>query len=133
MLDNAGPDTPLVSAIKVRYYFSDDSDAGVTDTTIAVARLTIPNAQPINLLSTGGCGIVTMIHVSPKSSTLDIGCSLSTPVTAGDGLAFTIHLNSAAQSATNDYSFLDTGGTLMANPHIVVLVNGAEVLGTPAP
>jgi hypothetical protein len=128
-----GPDTPLVSAIKVRYYFSDDSDAGVTDTTIAAAQLMIPGATPIDLLRNGGCGTVTTIHVPPKSSTLDIECMLATPLTAGAVIAFTVHFNSTAQNATDDYSFLDTGGMFLANMHIVVLVNSAVVLGIPAP
>ena len=51
---------------------------------------------------------------------------------AGDVLSFSLQFD-PAQNPANDYSFIDTAGALVANDHILVMVNGLVVSGTPAP
>jgi len=123
-----------VSAIKLRYYFTDDSANGTTNVVFDVARWTIAgSATPINLLTSGGCSAAGNIRPIPTTSYVDIGCTLASPVGVGDSLTFTVRFATTLQNPANDYSYLDTGGVLMPNPHMLVLVNGVVVAGTPPP
>jgi hypothetical protein len=60
----------------------------------------------------------------------DIGCNLASPLGVNDFLSFTVH-DSATQDPTNDYSYLATGGTLMPNDRVLLLLNNTVVSGTP--
>jgi hypothetical protein len=133
-LTNAGPSTPLVSVIKLRYYFTDDSAQGVMNVVFDLARWTIASSStPINLLTSGGCNATGNIRPAPTTSYTDFNCDLPSPLGVGDVLNFTIRFNTSAQNPANDYSYLDTGGALMPNPHMLVLVNSVVVAGTPPP
>jgi hypothetical protein len=133
-LTNSGPSTPLVSAIKLRYYFTDDSGNGTMNVVFDLARWTIASSPtPINLAMSPGCSATGNIRLVPTTSYTDFNCGLSSPLGVGDVIDFTIRFNTTLQTASNDYSYLDTGGVLMPNPHMLVLVNGVVVAGTPAP
>lgn len=128
-----GPSTPNVSAIKLRYYFTDDSGNGTVNPAIDLAKWTIASTgTSIDLRNTGGCAVTFSTRKLPETSYADFGCGLSSPVAAGDVLTFTLHFD-PAQNPANDYSFIDSAGVLVANDHILVMVNGLVVGGTAAP
>jgi hypothetical protein len=132
-LTNLGPSMPLISAIKLRYYFSDDSTNGNATAMVTAARWEIANpATSINLRMGTGCSIVATFPAT-RSAYVDFGCSLTSPMNAQDAITMTVTIDPALQIPTNDYSFINTSGALAPNDHMLVLLNGVVVAGTPPP
>jgi hypothetical protein len=130
-ITNAGPATPLISTIKARYYFSDDStnrmNAAILDS--ATWHLAA-GGNDVDLRGSGGCAVLSTFPAAPASAYADVGCSLTAPLNAGDTLTFTIHFDVSSQAAANDYSYLATGGAFQPNPHMLLLQNGLVVSGS---
>jgi len=136
-LTNSGPTTPLIAAIKIRYYFLDDSGDHTAIPTITSARWQI-QGQPttINLASTGGCTAVTSFASAPtRNSFVDFGCALTSPLGVADTITIAMTIDPPAQIPTNDYSYLPPGsaGQFVANDHMLAMVSGVVVFGTPPP
>jgi len=132
-LTNLGPSMPLISAIKLRYYFTDDSTNGNATAAVTAAHWEIVSpATSINLRTGTGCSIVATFPAT-KSAYVDFGCSLTSPMNAQDAITMSVTIDPALQLPTNDYSFMNTGGTLAPNDHMLVLLNGVVVAGTPPP
>ena len=132
-LTNLGPSMPNISAIKFRYYFSDDSTNGNATATVTAAHWEIASpTTSINLRTGTGCSIVATVPAT-KSAYVDFGCSLPSPMNAQDAITMSITIDPALQIPTNDYSFINTGGALAPNDHILVLLNSVVVAGTPPP
>jgi hypothetical protein len=127
-ITNLGPGTPLISAIKFRYYFLDES-TGTTTTLIDSAKWTIANpAMTINVPGSG-CSTSTSVRPPPMTSYVDVGCNLASPIAAGDYLTFLVR-DAATQNPTNDYSYLAGAATLTANAKMLITLNGTVVWGT---
>lgn len=135
-LTNTGPTTPLISAIKIRYYFLDDStnQSATPLITSASWRIASPPTT-INLASTGGCTALTTYATAPRNSYVDFGCALTSPMAAGDTITIAMTIDPAAQIPTNDYSYLPpvSVSQFVANDHMLAMVNGVVVAGTPPP
>ena len=137
-LTNTGPTTPLISAIKIRYYFIDDSGDHTAIPTITSAswKITSPPTT-INLASTGGgCSTLTTFTSTPtRNSYVDFGCALTSPLGVGDTITIAMTIDPAAQIPTNDYSYLPpvSVSQFVANDHMLAMVNGVVVAGTPPP
>jgi hypothetical protein len=132
-LTNLGPSTPNISAIRFRYYFSDDSTNGNATEAVTAAHWEIASpATSINLRTGTGCSI-TATFPATKSAYIDFGCSLPSPMNAQDAITMSITIDPALQIPINDYSFMNTNGALAPNDHILVLLNSVVVAGTPPP
>jgi hypothetical protein len=132
-LTNLGPSMPVISAIKFRYYFSDDSTNGNATAAVTAAHWEIASpAMSFNLRTGTGCSIVATFPAT-KSAYIDFGCNLPSPMNAQDAITMSITIDPALQIPTNDYSFINTGGALAPNDHILVLLNSVVVAGTPPP
>ena len=132
-LTNNGPSTPLISAIKVRYYFRDDTSP-TRDATPAVSAATWKlggTTTMIDLRMAPGCSTTATFATPPQSSYVDFGCGLTSPMNAQDTITFSIVVNPTTQVASNDYSYADTAGAFAANDRLLVLVNGVVQSGTP--
>jgi hypothetical protein len=132
-LTNLGPATPLISVIKVRYYFRDD-DSPNHDAAplVAVAQWKLAGTTTtIDLRMTPGCTTATTYATPPLSSYVDFGCAWTAPMGVQDVITFTLALNPPSQLAANDYSYADTAGAFAPNDHLLVLVNGSVQSGTP--
>ena len=137
-LTNTGPTTPLISAIKIRYYFVDDS--GDHTATPAITSASWKIASPpttINLASTGGgCATLTTFASAPtRNSYVDFGCALDVAAGVGDTITIAMTIDPAAQVPTNDYSYLPpvSVSQFVANDHMLAMVSGVVVAGTPPP
>lgn len=136
-LTNTGPMTPLISAIKIRYYFLDDSGDHTATPTITSAswKITSP-ATTINLASSGGCTTLTTFASAPtRNSYVDFGCALTSPLGVGDTITIAMAIDPPAQLPTNDYSYLPpvSVSQFVANDHMLAIVSGVVVAGTPPP
>ena len=132
-LTNLGPTMPNISALKFRYYFSDDSTNGNATAMVTAAHWEIASpATSINLRTGTGCSI-TATFPATKSAYVDFGCSLPSPMNAQDAITVSITIDPSLQLPTNDYSFMNTNGALAPNDHILVLLNSVVVAGTPPP
>jgi len=132
-LTNLGPTMPNISALKFRYYFSDDSTNGNATAMVTAAHWEIASpATSINLRTGTGCSI-TATFPATKSAYVDFGCSLPSPMNAQDAITMSITIDLSLQLPTNDYSFMNTNGALAPNDHILVLLNSVVVAGTPPP
>ena len=137
-LTNTGPTTPLISSIKIRYYFIDDSGdhTAIPTITSAIWKIASPPTT-INLASTGGgCSTLTTFTSTPtRNSTIDFGCALASPLGVADTITIAMTIDPAAQVPTNDYSYLPPGsaGQFVANNHMLAMVSGVVVYGTPPP
>ena len=85
----------------------------------------------INLRSTGGCSVVAGFVDRPQFSYVDFGCSLGSPMNVQDTITFSITIDPATQLAANDYSYANTGTAFMPNDHMLQILNGVVVAGTP--
>ena len=136
-LTNVGPTTPLISAIKIRYYFLDDSGDHTATPAIMSASWKIASpATTINLASSGGCMTLTTFASAPTgNSYVDFGCALTSPMAAGDTITIALTIGPSAQIPTNDYSYLPpvSVSQFVANDHMLATVNGVVVAGTPPP
>jgi len=129
-LTNVGPAMPLISAIKVRYYFRDDSTNRNATPQVKTALWNIAGTStPINLQSSG-CLATIGFATPPQSSYADYGCTITAPMNANDTITFTLAIDPATQLASNDYSYADTAGAFAANDHLLILLNGVTVAGT---
>jgi hypothetical protein len=128
------PTPPLISSLRVRYYFSDDANRDATPTvTSAIWQIASPSTQ-INLRGTGGCSAnATFVMTGNKISYIDFGCSLASPMNTQDTVTISIAVDPATQLAGNDYSYADTGTAFAANDHVMLFLNGVAVSGTPPP
>jgi len=130
-LTNVGPAMPLISAIKVRYYFRDDStNRDATPQVTAASWKLAGTSTTINLLLAPGCGATIGFATPPQSSYADYGCNITSPMNANDTITFTLAINPATQLASNDYSYADTAGAFAPNEHLLILLNGVTVAGT---
>jgi hypothetical protein len=127
---NAGPATPLISTIKARYFFSDDSTNKMNAATLDSATWHLSSGNDVDLRGSGGCAVISTYPAAPASAYADVGCALTAPLNANDSLTFSIHFDPASQAAANDYSYLATGGAFQPNPHMLLLQNGLIVSGT---
>ena len=135
-ITNSGPATPLLSTIKARYFFSDDSANKMNGATLDSATWQLSGGGSVDLRATGGCAVISTFPAPPMSSIssyADVGCALASPLNANDTVTFTIHFDPAIQTAGNDYSYLPTAGAFQANGHMLLLQNGLIVAGTPPP
>lgn len=135
-LTNMGPTTPLISAIKMRYYFLDDSTNRNATPLIASASWKIASpSTTINLASTGGCTALTTYATAPQNSYVDFGCALTSPMAAADTITIAMTIDPATQIPTNDYSYLPpvSVSQFVANVNMLAIVNGVVVAGTPPP
>jgi hypothetical protein len=130
-LTNAGPATPLISAIKIRYYFRDDStNRDATPSVTAATWKLAGTSSMIDLRMAPGCSTVAGFATPPQSSYVDFGCSLTSPMNAQDTITFAVAVNPTTQLASNDYSYADTSGAFAPNDHLLILLNGVTVAGT---
>jgi hypothetical protein len=132
---NLGPSMPLISSLRARYYFSDDTTNrnGTPTVTAAQWQIASPSSM-INLRSTGGCSAsATFVMTGNKASYLDFGCFQGSPMNAQDTVTISIAVDPTTQLAGNDYSYADTGGAFAANDHVMLFVNGVATSGTPPP
>lgn len=126
---NPGPMMPNISLIKVRYYFHDDASMTASPA-VTMAKWQIANpATSINLLG-GGCGAVATFGAQPH---IDFGCNMASPMNANDTVTITVSVDPTTQLAANDYSYADTAGAFAPNDHLLLLLNGLVVAGTPPP
>jgi hypothetical protein len=122
---------PLISAIKDRYYFRDDSSNRDATPQVTAAQWAIAGTStPINLRNAPGCSATISFATPPQSSYADFGCGLTSPMNVNDTITFTISITPATQLASNDYSYADTAGAFAANEHLLILLNGLTVAGT---
>jgi len=131
---NAGPATPLISAIKVRYYFRDDTTT--MDATPMITAATWQIASPsstFNLRTGSGCSIIAGFGAPTQNAHVDFGCNLASAMNAQDTITMSITIDPAAQMAANDYSYANTSGAFAPNDHLLLLLNGTVVAGTPPP
>jgi hypothetical protein len=136
-ITNLGPSMPLISGLRIRYYFHDNTTNGDggpgMDATPTVTAATWQIASPstsINLRSTGGCS-ASAAFTTP--ATIDLGCYLASPMNAQDTITISISVDPTTQLAVDDYSYVDTGGAFVANDHITLFWNGVLQSGTPPP
>jgi hypothetical protein len=130
-LTNAGPATPLISTIKVRYYFRDDTtNRDATPSVTAATWKIAANASTIDLRMAPGCSTLAGFATPPQSSYVDFGCSLPSPMNAQDTVTIAVAINPTTQLASNDYSYADTGGVFAPNDRLLLLLNGVTVAGT---
>jgi hypothetical protein len=127
---NAGPATPLISTIRARYFFSDDSTNKMNAATLDSATWHLSTGNDVDLRASGGCAVISTYPAAPASAYADVGCALTAPLNASDSLTFSIHFDPNSQAAANDYSYLPTGGAFQPNPHMLLLQNGLIVSGT---
>jgi hypothetical protein len=130
-ITNLGPSTPLISVIRARYYFTDDSTNKMNGAAIDSATWHLSAGSDVDIRSTGGCAVISTFPAAPASAYADIGCSLTSPINANDTLTFAVHFDADTQAAANDYSYLATAGAFQANPHMLLILNGQIVSGTP--
>jgi hypothetical protein len=131
-LTNLGPAMPLISTIKVRYYFLDDTTSRDAAPIVTAAQWQIASpSSTINLRSTGGCSIVAGFANRPQFSYVDFGCNLGSPMNVQDTLSFSIAIDPATQLAANDYSYANTGAAFTPNDRLLQILNGVVVAGTP--
>jgi len=130
-LTNNGPATPLISAIKIRYYFRDDATRDATPMVTAATWKLGGTTTMIDLRMAPGCSTAATFATPPQSSYLDFGCGLTSPMNAQDTITFSVAVNPATQLAANDYSYADTAGAFVANDRLLVLLNGVVQSGTP--
>jgi hypothetical protein len=130
-LTNLGPTTPLISTIKIRYYFLDDAKHDATPSVTVATWKLAGSTNMIDLRMTPGCGASTNIATPPLSSYVDFGCAWTSPMNAQDVITFTLTVAPATQIASNDYSYADTAGAFAPNDHLLVIVNGTVQSGTP--
>jgi Cellulose binding domain len=140
---NNGTDSPLLSALKVRYYFVDELgvefggqmhfDAPAWNS----GSNMLPYYQPLSCT-----GVFTAITPTKQGADtyLEFGCTAPDAMMAlgpldNEMIAFRLQFTSgASEDATNDYSYLaPTGTSLQINPKIVVLQSGVAVWGTEPP
>jgi hypothetical protein len=130
-LTNNGPATPLISVIKLRYYFLDDASRNAVPM-VTAAQWQIANPPTmINLRQGNGCSIVATYDTAPRNSFIDFGCNLGSPMNVQDTITFSITIDPATQLAANDYSYANTGTAFMPNDHMLQILNGVVVAGTP--
>ena len=133
-LTNVGPATPLISTIKVRYYFRDDTTNHDATPLVTVATWKLAAATTmIDLRQSPGCATSTSFATPPQSSYVDFGCAWPSPMNAQDVITFTLALNPSTQLAANDYSYADTAGAFAPNDHLLLLLNGLTVAGIAPP
>jgi len=133
-LTNVGPATPLISTIKVRYYFRDDTTNRDATPLITVATWKLASATTmIDLRQSPGCSTSASFATPPQSSYVDFGCAWTSPMNAQDVITFTLALNPSTQLASNDYSYADTAGAFTPNDHLLLLLNGLTVAGIAPP
>jgi hypothetical protein len=131
-ITNAGPSTPLISAIKIRYYFRDDTTNRQATPMVLDATWRIASTSgTIDLRMTPGCAIVATFATAPQSSYVDADCPMPSPLNAQDTITMTIAIDPPAQIASNDYSYANTAGAFVPNDRMLVLLNGVVVAGTP--
>ncbi len=130
-ITNVGPATPLISVIRARYYFSDDSTNKMNGATLDSATWHLAGGGDVDVRSAGGCAVLSTFPATATFSYADIGCSLTSPLNANDMLTFTLHFDPTTQAAANDYSYLATAGTFQTNGRMLLLQNGLIVSGTP--
>ena len=132
-LTNDGPATPVISAIKVRYYFRDDSTNRDATPMVLDAKWKIASpSSTIDLRMGTGCAIVTTFATAPQNSFFDVNCQMPSPLLVQDTITMSLANGPATQVASNDYSYADTAGAFAPNDHILLLLNGAVVAGTAA-
>jgi hypothetical protein len=130
-ITNLGPSTPLISTIKARYYFTDDSANKMNGALVDSASWHLAaTGNDVDVRVSGGCAVISTFPSPPASSYADIGCGLTSPLNANDTLTFTVHFDPNTQAAANDYSYLATAGTFQANLHMALFQNGQLVSGT---
>jgi hypothetical protein len=130
-LTNDGPSTPLIGAIKVRYYFRDDSTNRDATPMVLEAKWNIASpSTTVDLRMNPGCSVVTTFATAPQNSYFDVGCGLSSPMLVGDTITMSLANSPAAQIASNDYSYADTAGAFVANTRMLIMLNGVVVSGT---
>jgi hypothetical protein len=133
-LTNVGPTTPLITAIKVRYYFRDDTTSRDATPLVTAATWKLAAATTmIDLRQSPGCSTATTFATPPQSSYVDFGCAWTSPMSAQDVITFTLALNPSSQLAANDYSYADTAGAFTPNDHLLLLLNGLTVAGIAPP
>ena len=132
-LTNVGTATPLISAIKVRYYFVDDSPDRTAVAAVTSARWQIAN-QPTSMnIAQSGCSVITTFATAPRNSYVDVGCAQASPFNSQDTITIAMTIDPATQLPTNDYSYIATGGVLTPNDHMLLIISGVVVAGTPPP
>jgi hypothetical protein len=133
-LTNVGPATPLISTIKVRYYFRDDTTNHDATPLVTVATWKLAGVTTmIDLRQSPGCATSTSFATPPQSSYVDFGCAWPSPMNVQDVITFTLALNPSTQLASNDYSYADTAGAFTPNDHLLLLLNGLTVAGIAPP
>src|SRR5262245_48663722 len=131
-LTNDGPSTPLISAIKVRYYFQDDTtNMNASPMVLAATWKIAGTSTMIDLRMTPGCAAVATWENAPRRSYVDATCPLPSPLGVSDTITMAIAIDPPAQIASNDYSYADTAGAFVPNDHLLILLNGVVVAGTP--
>jgi len=141
-ITNNGTDTPPVSALKIRYYFSDESflDPSMADIHFDYAAWNAGQNAPQNStynapLTCTGTLVKLMPAVGMTDSYFEMGCSsaFAYVINAGDNEEIHFRLQGGYEDPTNDYSFVsaDGGSNGAPNDHIVLLQNGALAWGTP--
>ena len=130
-LTNDGPATPLISTIKVRYYFRDDSTNRDATPMVLDAKWKIASpSTTIDLRTGNGCAVVTTFATAPQNSFFDVNCQMPSPLLVQDTITMSLANGPATQVASNDYSYADTAGAFAPNDHILLLLNGVVVAGT---
>ena len=56
---------------------------------------------------------------------------MPSPLLVQDTITMSLANSPATQVASNDYSYADTAGAFAPNDHILLLLNGVVVAGTP--
>jgi hypothetical protein len=131
-LTNAGPTTPDINSVHIRYYFLDDANHVATPTVVEAIWSVANSSKSIDLLP-AGCPAIPNFALPPQSSYIDFFCYGRFTFNIGDIVTMSIAIAPAAQIASNDYSYADTGGAFMANDRLLLTVNGLVQSGTPPP
>ena len=130
-ITNDGPSTPLISVIKVRYYFRDDSTNRDATPMVLDAKWKIASpSATIDLRMGTGCGVVTSFATPPANSYFEVDCATPSPMLVGDTITMSLATSPLTQLASNDYSYADTAGAFAPNTRLLVILNGVVVAGT---
>ncbi len=101
--------------------------------TAATWQIASPSST-FNLRTGSGCSIIAGFAAANQNSHVDFGCNLASPMNAQDTITMSIVIDPpTVQVAANDYSYADTAGAFVPNDHLLLLLNGSVVAGTPPP
>ena len=135
MVNNAGPNSLAISALKVRYYFTDEPKK-VSQMTINFSHVSLSGSQPALTVNTVFTGMAPTAPTADTFIEFSFSAGSHPTLAPGEALDFAWQMQGPDPSKdtfnqANDYSW-DASKTSMTNWEHIVLLQGTNPLwGTP--